>query len=502
MDSSLNIVNLIENNPIVNLTKDYNNRLITRIKENFTETQQHLFVSSFYCYLNYNQTTDFVIDLDNIWKWLGFSTKQKAKILLEQHFIMEKDYKLLLNQQVKQDIDQHGGHNKQTFLLNIRTFKLFCIKAGTKKANEIHEYFIKLEDLLQEVIKEECEELKQQLENHISSTKLEKELLREKTILEQFQVNTQCVYYGLIDDKSKNNEKLIKFGNSNNLQQRVEQHKKTYTNFRLVNAFKVENKLHIENAMKNNEELIPYKRTIEINKVKYMEMLAVDKLPFEKIDNIIKKIITSIEYSPENYEKILLENKSLREENIKLKRENRNNYLLEENKKLKKIKEEYTNFMKTTFKKISEENNRIKTEYNNLLKNRQQSLIDTGTSNIEDDIKDNGGLPESRLFQEIICTQENLIQHHSECVNELSRKRLRKYNKHSDGYYYIKDKKYEKLTGTRQEVWENVAYRTSGDLTKSELIMNKYGEIVSKIKSEQSVDELRSICKKKIGING
>ena len=51
MDISLNIVDLIENNPIVKLSPEYNNRLINKIKEIFTESQQHIFVSSFYCYL-------------------------------------------------------------------------------------------------------------------------------------------------------------------------------------------------------------------------------------------------------------------------------------------------------------------------------------------------------------------------------------------------------------------------------------------------------------------
>ena len=36
-------------------------------------------------------------------------------------------------------------------MLSIKTFKSLCLKAGTKKADEIHEYYIKLEDLIQEV---------------------------------------------------------------------------------------------------------------------------------------------------------------------------------------------------------------------------------------------------------------------------------------------------------------------------------------------------------------
>ena len=163
MDISFNIVGFIESNPVAKLSDTYNNKLLTKIMENFSEIQQQLFISSFYCYLNYHPTDDFVIDLDDVWKWLGFSTKQKARMLLEKHFVVENDYKLLLNLIDKQNNDTRGGHNKQTIMLNIQTFKIFSIKADTKKANEIHEYFVKLEELLHETIHEECIELKQQL---------------------------------------------------------------------------------------------------------------------------------------------------------------------------------------------------------------------------------------------------------------------------------------------------------------------------------------------------
>ena len=421
MDAPLNIVDLIENNTVLNLSPDYNNRFVNKVKETFTEMQQQLFVSSFYCYLNYHQTNDFVIDLDNIWKWLGFHAKQNAKILLEKCFIINKDYTLLIPQH-KQSCETKGGHNKQTFLLNIRTFKLFCIKAGTAKANEIHEYFIKLEDIMNEIIKEECVELKEKIENQKISNKLEKELLREKTLIEQFPVNTQCVYYGLVDNTNENNEQLIKYGNSNNLQQRVEQHKKIYTNFRLVNAFKVENKLHIENAIKNCDDIIPYKRVIEIKNVNYTELLSINNLSFEKIDKIIKNIITTIEYTPENYIKLLCENKELK---------NEVDILKNENKKLK--------------------------QKDNVTKNKEPTKPAEPT--------------------------------------EPTVKKIRRFQKHKDNFYYIDYKKYEKLFGTRQEVWDSIAYMTSGQLIKEHLVINHSGKVVSKIKSEENINNPRGICK-------
>jgi phage anti-repressor protein len=48
-----------------------------------------------------------------------------------------------------------GGFNKETIMLNINTFKKFCLKADTQKADQVHDYYIKLEELLQETVNEE-----------------------------------------------------------------------------------------------------------------------------------------------------------------------------------------------------------------------------------------------------------------------------------------------------------------------------------------------------------
>lgn len=160
---NLNIAHLIEKNSITRLTKDYENKLLMKIKKNFNENQQQLFVASFYCFLNYDKKNDFVIDFDNVWKWLGFTRKDSAKKLLEKFFIRDIDYTIALRQQAERK--NEGGFNKETIMLNINTFKKFCLKADTKKADEVHDYYVKLEELLQETINEESTELKLQLSN-------------------------------------------------------------------------------------------------------------------------------------------------------------------------------------------------------------------------------------------------------------------------------------------------------------------------------------------------
>ena len=140
-DKILDIVQIIEKNTISRLSSDYQNKLLNKIKDKFSNKEQQLFVGSFYCYLNYNSKNDFIIDLNDIWKWIGFSRKDHAKVALKKNFIENFDYKILLPQLREQDKNEHGGNNKEQILMNIYTFKKFCLKAGTKKADEIHDYY-------------------------------------------------------------------------------------------------------------------------------------------------------------------------------------------------------------------------------------------------------------------------------------------------------------------------------------------------------------------------
>ena len=55
--------------------------------------------------------------------------------------------------------------------------------------------------------------------------------------------------------------------------------------------------------------------------------------------------------------------------------------------------------------------------------------------------------------------------------------------KQKDGKYYIDSQRYDMLFGSRQDVWDGIAYKTAGGLLKSDMIINKDGKIVSLCKS-------------------
>ena len=68
---------------------------------------------------------------------------------------------------------------------------------------------------------------------------------------------------------------------------------------------------------------------------------------------------------------------------------------------------------------------------------------------------------------------------------------MKRHSKSADGKYHIKGKKFDMLEGSRAQVWHETAYKTSGGLTRFELMMNKHGRIVSKKKHDTAKKEKR-----------
>jgi hypothetical protein len=349
--ATINIVELIEKNPITKLSQKYNNLLLEKLQENFNTFEQQLFVSSFYCYLNFDKNVDFVVDLDDVWKWLGFTQKITARMMIESNFKLNVDYTVSIPEFKKSKQDQpsggsdeeqsseplkpkNGGQNKQTIKLTIRCFKLLCLKAQTKKAGEIHEYYMKMEETLHQILDTETSELRKQLEQSAaqleqSAAQLdqatvtftqEKKRAIEETLISQFPVNTQTIYFGTIDNTNTDNEKLIKFGQTNDLATRVAHHHKKYNNFILTAAFRVTNRSEIENHIKSHPKIKRQLRTIEVNGKNKIEIIAYDNTNFTiaRLTKHIEGIIHATMYNIENFNRLIQRNQELESDNAKL----------------------------------------------------------------------------------------------------------------------------------------------------------------------------------------
>ena len=121
--------------------------------------EQKLFVQSFQNYLQYgDDDSKFVVNLDDIFDWMGFDKKGNATRLLTKKFKINEDYiELVLLKEEKcssqcnnkqnlshpkvEQLSQRGGHNKITIMMTVNCFKEFCIQANTSKAKVVRSYY-------------------------------------------------------------------------------------------------------------------------------------------------------------------------------------------------------------------------------------------------------------------------------------------------------------------------------------------------------------------------
>ena len=252
MNDKIDIVALIENNPLMKLSGDYQGKFIEKIKNKFSEGEQSMFVASFYLYLNYHSVDDFVVDLDNIWKWMGFGRKEECKRVLVKNFTLDVDYKIdSRNLGETRPAPQVGGAglNKETIMLNTDTFKNLCLMCRTSKAKDIRKYYIKLEGVVQETFEEQSNEFASKLKQRDEQLQIkdnEISMVRDqlKNIQEQKDIGW---FYIAIDDTLKN---ITKIGISKDAIRRREQHTTSNIKFTYMFTHKSENYKDIEKMVK------------------------------------------------------------------------------------------------------------------------------------------------------------------------------------------------------------------------------------------------------------
>ena len=238
-------------------------QITEKLKEKFTTKQQLLFVESFSGFLNYDQTNDYVVNLDNVYKDIGFEQKTHCKRLLIKHFTIDVDYKII-NTEIKNLGNKYeekaalpngraafpknlggAGQNKETILMNIKTFKKLCMKANTKNADEIHEYYITMENVLQEYIYEKIQKDEIEIREHAKSDLL----------IEQGKDKSVC-YIGIV--KVTQEYIIVKYGYTDDLTNTLKRHKKTYgEQFHFIYTIECDRNKELEDKIKNHQDLVP-----------------------------------------------------------------------------------------------------------------------------------------------------------------------------------------------------------------------------------------------------
>jgi hypothetical protein len=294
-------------------------RLHTLLYESMNTVEQRIFIDSFKLYLDYG-TDDkaFVINLDSIWEWIGFTSKYNAKRLLIKSFINNTDYIVInkidkisniqidindnthFNDKIlslsKEDINKQrgGGLNKEIIYINVKTFKKFCLRANTDKAEQVQDYYLKMESILQIYLKQ-C--IKDNAINNANTNRLMNEIQdsatneRHKALLAGF--DKRRLVYILFIKNLEDGQMVIKIGSTEKLGDRVN-HIASFMKVtpKILDVFPCENHKNLENFVHNNGPLLGQKYTEVINNAVSRETYVIkDMKTVQKIKYFINKNI-------------------------------------------------------------------------------------------------------------------------------------------------------------------------------------------------------------------
>ena len=236
------------------------------------------FINDFYGIVkDYRDLDDlFYISLEDVSKWIN-QRKGNIKRTLLKYFSKNVDYTL-------EKIVERGGKPKENILLKSSTFKKLCMMLNNKKAKEVREYFLKVEETLDKYKNYIINSLKTQVKKMDTSLKSRKK--PSKGVIYGFEIND-------------NNRKFIKIGKSKDFLQRMKQHNSSHADKIDVEfIFETDNFSEVEGCIKEIMKKYQYRKGKEVYEV------SIDK--FKKLTNGCDKLTKKFHKIMEGNNNVLL----------------------------------------------------------------------------------------------------------------------------------------------------------------------------------------------------
>lgn len=318
--TTLDFASLVKTNP-GNISLRFQGQLASKLSENFTSDEEKWYMANLYAYLKFHPVNDYVIDLENVFEMIGFSTKGNSKKTLKKHFVIDQDYKVLLIHLDKQVSSKGGaGKNQETVLLNINTFKKLCMLAKTGKGEKIRDYYLKMEMILNEMVVVQSKEFEEQLaknqltieakEQDFQHLQEQKKLEKHNLLLREYETCSSMVY--IIKVKSyEDGSYIVKIGESRQgIAGRFKEHSAKYEECEVLECFKVRNSKKFEKFL---HETLRLQRVNNLeNHEKETELFLIGK------NFSYKQLLDTIDRNIKYYQDDYMENENLRLENENL----------------------------------------------------------------------------------------------------------------------------------------------------------------------------------------
>jgi MSV199 domain len=342
--ASTSLITVSTNKYIVSLRDD--DKLFKLLESNMNTEDQKLFIKSFYLYLEHGNKEDvYVINLEDIYEWLGYSRKDPAKRLLINnfqeniHYIIQKDdilFKSISHVSVENTIDTKKGRKTENILLNINTFKKLCMKASTKRADEICDYYLKMENIYHQYIKEKISETNNKLIELKNNNKIEFIKAKNNQLLTEYE-NESGAYILLLEPNIIDESLYFNFGSTNNITRRMKEHKNDFKDKipYLYLFYSTKHYLNMEQKIRNDYFIS--KNKIKYNNHNEMFVLNNNKDSLEYLNKLFKNIIKIIK---EQFESMIDNSIELKKLEIKEKELETKQIEIQETEKTKQKQEE------------------------------------------------------------------------------------------------------------------------------------------------------------------
>jgi phage anti-repressor protein len=270
-----------------NIVEQIDEELVKKLMNGFDTDEQKMFVRHFQLYLQYgNQTNQFVIDLDDIWAHVGFSTKGTAKRHLLKYYKQDTDF-TVINSLAKRDVMHHGGQNKERVMMNVDTFKAFCMTANTEKGRQTRQYYSKMETIFFQYMEAKNKDIIQRLQ---MEHKLR--LARERhDNLKEAHKDTPCVYLFKISETDDDNF-IVKLGETDDIEQRIASLRQEYKDCTLLDVFPCTRPHKFEQYLLNRPD-------IKSNRVVGTELIEISvNFTYKTLTTIIDKHVDYFDNTP------------------------------------------------------------------------------------------------------------------------------------------------------------------------------------------------------------
>lgn len=156
------------------------------------------FIDDFFSLYDYRNPNDFNVDLDILCNWLNCK-KDGLRQTLYNSYTKNIDYKIL------KSVKSKSGQNLQKIMLTSDTFKLLCMRSRAKKAEQVRNYYLSIEKLVEKY------------KNHIISSMNDKIKKLENNQKPKVNINKGLIYIIQTSDEIG----LYKIGRTTNLKKRL-----------------------------------------------------------------------------------------------------------------------------------------------------------------------------------------------------------------------------------------------------------------------------------------